>query len=228
MSSDKPSTRVGHRGLIATVAVAICVVGGVVLVGAWALSQRPAPNLPTASAEHPATAASPVMTPSSMAPSSPVRLEMPSIDVDSVVQHLGQDAHGGVEVPAKGPHYDEAGWYRYSPTPGALGPAILLGHVDSAADGPSVFFRLAELRTGDRISITRADGSTAVFLVDTVQRYAKDDFPTELVYGDIDHAGLRILTCGGAFDRTTRHYMDNVVVFASLVDRDDGRDRRRL
>ena len=80
-----------------------------------------------------------------------------------------------------------------------------------------MFFELGKLRPGDRVSISRADGSVAVFVVDGVHRYAKDDFPTKLVYGDIDHAGLRILTCGGAFDSATGHYLDNVVVFASLV-----------
>lgn len=149
--------------------------------------------------------------------SKPVTLDIPSIGVHSVVQDLGQTAAGALEVPAPGPHYNEAAWYRYSPTPGSLGPAILLGHVDSAADGPSVFFRLGELRPGDRVSITRADASIAVFMVDEVHRYAKDDFPTELVYSDIDHAGLRIVTCGGAFDDSTGHYLDNIVVFASLA-----------
>jgi hypothetical protein len=132
------------------------------------------------------------------------------------MQDVGLTPENALEVPAPGPHYDEAAWYRHSPTPGSLGPAVILGHVDSAT-GPSVFFRLGEMQRGDRISITRADGSVAVFLVDQVHRYAKNDFPTEVVYGDIDHAGLRILTCGGAFDDSTGHYLDNIVVFASLA-----------
>ena len=149
--------------------------------------------------------------------SAPVRLDIPSIDVHSNLQHLGQTATGALETPAAGPHYDEAAWYRYSPTPGSLGPAIVLGHIDSASGGPSVFFRLGDLQTGDLVSIARADGSTAVFEVDAVRRYPKDDFPTQTVYGDIDHAGLRLLTCGGAFDDASGHYLDNIVVFASLV-----------
>jgi hypothetical protein len=148
--------------------------------------------------------------------SKPVALDIPSIGVHSDVQFVGQAADGSLETPAPGPLYDTAAWYRYSPTPGSLGPAILLGHIDSAAEGPSVFFRLGELQSGDHVSVTRADGSVAVFVVDDVRRYSKDDFPTELVYSDIDHAGLRILTCGGAFDNSTGHYLDNIVVFASL------------
>ena len=149
--------------------------------------------------------------------SAPVSLDIPSIGVHSDLQHLGQTAEGALETPAPGPRYDEAAWYRYSPTPGSLGPAVVLGHIDSASGGPSVFFRLGELQPGDRVLIKRTDGSTATFEVDEVRRYAKDDFPTRTVYGDIDHAGLRLLTCGGAFDDATGHYLDNIVVFASLT-----------
>lgn len=150
--------------------------------------------------------------------SKPVALDIPAIDVRSDLQSVGQTASGALETPAPGPLYDTAAWYRYSPTPGSLGPAILLGHVDSAANGPSVFFRLGELRPGDRVIVARADGSSAIFSVDEVHSYPKDDFPTGLVYRDIDHAGLRIVTCGGAFDDAAGHYLDNVVVFASLMD----------
>ncbi|HXR67708.1 MAG TPA: class F sortase, partial [Dermatophilaceae bacterium] len=121
------------------------------------------------------------------------------------------------EVPAPGPHYDEAGWYRYSPTPGALGPAVIVGHVDSAESGPSVFFKLGALRPRDKVRITREDGKVAVFAVESVRRFEKSQFPTQLVYGNTDHAALRLITCGGAFDRDTGSYTDNIVVLASLV-----------
>ena len=151
-----------------------------------------------------------------MSSAKPVTIDIPAIGVRSVVRHLGQAANGSLEVPS-GSQYNDAAWYRYSPTPGALGPAVMMGHVDSAAQGPSVFFRLGELRPGQRVSVTRADGSVAVFAVDAVHRYAKKRFPTEVVYSDIGHAGLRILTCGGAFDDAAGSYLDNIVVFASLV-----------
>lgn len=204
-----------RRGFLATAAVACCLAGGLGLIGTTLASQRPDPFMPPPSRV--SEAPPPALERPALPPSKPVRLEIPSIGVDSVVQHLGQDAEGGLEVPAPGSHYDEAAWYRYSPTPGERGPAVLLGHIDSAADGPSVFFRLGELRAGARVVVTRADRSIAFFVVDAVHRYAKKDFPTRLVYGDIDHAGLRILTCGGAFDHASRHYLDNIVVFASLA-----------
>ncbi len=97
-----------------------------------------------------------------------------------------------------------------------LGPAVIVGHLDSM-NGPSVFYRLGNLRKQDTVLVNRTDGRVAVFAVDDVRRFSKRDFPTKLVYGDTDHAALRLITCGGSIDLTTGHYRDNVVVFASLV-----------
>ena len=146
----------------------------------------------------------------------PVALAIPAIDVRSPVQRLGQTSDGALEVPPPGPHYDEVGWYRYSPTPGSLGPAVIVGHVDSY-QGRSVFFRLGALRPHDKVLVKRADGSVAVFAVDAVRRFRKSEFPTQLVYGNTDHAALRLITCGGPIERTTGHHRNNVVVLASLV-----------
>jgi hypothetical protein len=240
MSNKKHSMRPNHGGVTAAVVAVVFVLTGLSLVGVALASQRSAVLVP-ATTSTPEGDPSAVMDASAFwlgavvppavvtqAPSEPevttlprskpVALDIPSIGVHSVVQHLGQTADGALETPAPGPHYDEAAWYRYSPTPGSLGPAILMGHIDSAANGPSVFFRLGELQRGDRVRVTRADGSIAVFVVDEVRSYAKDNFPTETVYGDIDHAGLRLITCGGAFDDATGHYLDNIVVFATLED----------
>ncbi|MCU1588815.1 MAG: class sortase [Frankiales bacterium] len=153
----------------------------------------------------------------SLPASAPTILSIPAIRVSSTLLHLGQAADGSLAVPPPGPHYDQAGWYRYSPTPGALGPAVIVGHIDSKSGGPSVFFRLGELTPGDTIRVSRRDGSVAVFAVDDVRRFHKADFPTQLVYGNTRNAALRLITCGGPFDRTTGHYLDNVVVTASLL-----------
>jgi len=138
--------------------------------------------------------------------------------VRSNIDALGLASDGTLQVPS-GDRYDNAAWYRHSPTPGSLGPAVMLGHVDSRSHGASVFYRLGEVRPGARILVARADRTVATFEVDRVRRYPKRDFPTSTVYGDIDHAGLRLLTCGGAFDSSAGSYVDNVVVFASLVAR---------
>jgi len=165
----------------------------------------------------PAQASRPPTTGPVLATSAPTLLEIPSIGVRSQLLQLGMAADGTLEVPPRGPTYDRAGWYRYSPTPGALGPAVIAGHLDSAANGPSVFFRLGGLKPGDTVLVTRADGSVAVFAVDSVSRFPKARFPSELVYGDTDHAALRLITCGGDFDPASGHYLNNIVVLASLL-----------
>lgn len=164
----------------------------------------------------PATTAPPVVG-LVLPASAPLAIAIPAIGVRSPLLHLGQTADGSLEVPAPGRHYDEAAWYRYSPTPGSLGPAVIAGHVDSVAAGPSVFFRLGSLRPRDTVLITRADGTVAVFTVDDVRRYPKSRFPSQLVYGNTNRAALRLITCGGPFDRESGHYLDNIVVLASLV-----------
>jgi sortase (surface protein transpeptidase) len=125
---------------------------------------------------------------------------------------LGLGTDGTLQVPPRG---FPAGWFTGAPTPGELGPAIMVGHVDMK--GPGVFFQLHNLETGDRVVVTRADGSKPVFRVSRVERFPKDQFPTKLVYGNLDHPGLRLITCGGSFNSATGHYDDNFVVFADFV-----------
>ena len=100
----------------------------------------------------------------------------------------------------------------------------MVGHLDTKT-GPSVFYRLKRLRRGDRILVDRRDGVTAVFRVRKIIRVSKSRFPTKKVYGDVPYAGLRVVTCGGVFDRRTGHYSDNVIVFARLVDAIEPRHR---
>lgn len=158
--------------------------------------------------------------PSAVAPvvarSTPVRLEIPAIGVSSSVQQLGLASDGSVQVPPLG-RDSHAGWYKYSPAPGQVGPSILLGHIDSAAYGPGVFFRLGDLRQRDRIMITLADHTVVVFEIERVVEYPKAHFPTLQVYGNLDHAGLRLITCGGRFDPNVHSYEDNIVVYASMI-----------
>jgi hypothetical protein len=147
----------------------------------------------------------------------PVRLQIPSIGVDTGLQRLGRDGHGAVEVP-KGPHqWDTAGWYagEGGTRPGDPGSAVLLGHVDSAS-GPAVFYRLRELRPGDQVEVVRADRTVVRFTVDGVEQYPKSRFPTDDVYYPTLTPKLRLVTCGGSFDPMIHHYRSNVIVFASL------------
>jgi len=148
-----------------------------------------------------------------LAESEPTEISIPRLGIRSRLIDLGVDAKGAMDVPEDG---TLAGWYTLGPTPGALGPAVIAGHVDLKGE-PAVFYRLGTLGVGDRVSVSRADGRTAIFSVTKVAKYAKSAFPTESVFGRTDHAGLRLITCGGAFDQSIQHYADNVVVFAKLV-----------
>lgn len=146
----------------------------------------------------------------------PLRIRIPAIEVDARLISLGIDGNGEVEVPALDKAMD-AGWYEYGPTPGEAGNAVIIGHVDSRKLGPAVFFKLGMLKPGHRIEVARADGSVALFRVNGVQSFPKAEFPAELVYGPTGEPGLRVVTCGGAFDKKTQNYLDNVIAFATLA-----------
>jgi sortase (surface protein transpeptidase) len=134
-----------------------------------------------------------------------------------VVNALGLAHDGTLEVPRPGPHLNEAAWFENSPTPGQPGPAIVEGPVDST-EGPSVFFRLGDIRPGDRVVVRRADGRVLTFRVDAVRDFLKARFPTRLVYGgrDLEQPTLRLITCSD-YDAATHHHVGNEVVFAHLT-----------
>ena len=141
----------------------------------------------------------------------PVRIRIPAIGVDAPVEPLDVDRDGVLPAPDTN---DGTGWWRDGPEPGERGPAVIAGHLDSRY-GPAVFARLPHLGSGVRILVDRADGATIAFVTQRTEQYGKDAFPTDAVYGDTPGSELRLITCGGAFDRKDRRYLDNVVVFAS-------------
>lgn len=143
----------------------------------------------------------------------PVTLTIPAIGVRTQLIHLGLTASGALQVP---PTTSIAGWYTGSPRPGAIGSAVIAGHIDSHL-GPGVFFRLSDLRPGDRVYVRRADGTLVVFRVTSVRTYQKDQFPTRSVYGPTPDPELRLITCGGAFDPMLLSYLSNVVVYAREI-----------
>jgi hypothetical protein len=177
-----------------------------VTIGATACSGQPgatvAPSVSTSTDVKPAA---------TLSRSKPVRLQISTIGVDTTLMDLGLGSDGTMNVPPGG---FPAGWYTGGPTPGEMGPAVIAGHIDMK--GPGVFYKLSSVKQGDQVAVTRADGSKPVFRVTLVKQYLKDNFPTKLVYGNLDHAGLRLITCGGTFNSKTGHYEDNLVVFADL------------
>jgi hypothetical protein len=140
----------------------------------------------------------------------PVRLRIRALHIDSALEPLGLQADGSVAVPER---TDVAGWYSGGPRPGQPGPAVILGHVDSRT-GPGVFINLSTVRPGTPVRVDRADGSAVTFRVSKVSRVSKTGFPTDLVYAPTLDPTLRLITCGGSFDRTRGSYRDNVIVYA--------------
>ncbi|WP_460751052.1 class F sortase [Myceligenerans cantabricum] len=199
---------------------ALLVAGGGAM--GWAATQQvgppaappPATDGTEGDSRAPRSTASPGVQPLPASP--PVAVRIPGVGIESPVHGLGLDEQGKLQVPS-GERYHEVAWYDGSPTPGEVGPAVLEGHVTGTSYAPSVFFELGNTRKGDRIEVDRADGSTATFDVTEVRRSPKDDFPRIDVYGATDGPELRVITCGGTFDKDAGRHLDNVIVFAKLV-----------
>jgi hypothetical protein len=194
--------------LLATAVVLVLTLGG----GSEPPAAQPPPARPVAvnpAGEQPADAVA------ALPKSDPVSIDIPKIGAHSSLVPLGLNPDDTVEVPPVTTPL-QAGWYTYAPTPGETGPAVVLGHVDGHHQ-KGIFFRLKELAPGDRVSIARKDGTTVVFAVTKVHQVPKKDFEGEGVYDDTAGPELRLITCGGVFDRTAHNYVDNIVVYARLV-----------
>jgi sortase (surface protein transpeptidase) len=210
--------RAGRWALGTALAAAVACAGGVSVAAFGVFDGPPAhagatyipPSITTVA---PRLASDPRARP--LARSAPVKISIPGIGVNAPVMKVGRDADGTVQVPPLAEH-NLTGWYRYGPSPGQRGPAVILGHVDSAT-GVSVFYYLKNMHAGDKVLVTLADGKVATFAVDGLQRVAKDAFPTASVYGRAGYPSLRLITCGGPFDQATGHYVDNIIVYAHLV-----------
>jgi sortase (surface protein transpeptidase) len=146
----------------------------------------------------------------------PTHIDIPAINVSARMLSLGVNEKNELAVPPI-EKADQASWYKLGPSPGELGSAVILGHVDSVKKGPAVFFNVGKLKAGDVITVARKDGSKPIFKVDSVQSFPKAEFPTELVYDQSHEPTLKLITCGGDFDKKNRNYLSNVIVFATLI-----------
>lgn len=207
LKADRPRSRF---------AVAAITAGALLLAGGAAglLLARPSAPAPVSAVQvipAPAGPVAGVVKANDAAVPAPVTLTIPDIGVQTSLVHLGLTGAGELQVPRS---TAVAGWYTGSPRPGAIGPAVIAGHIDSKV-GPGIFFHLAELRPGDQVYVRRSDGTLAVFRVRSVQSYVKDHFPTLAVYGPTPDAELRLITCGGTFDPKLKSYLSNIVVYAT-------------
>jgi sortase (surface protein transpeptidase) len=225
-----PTTKAEDTGGSRLIMLAIWLIGaGLLVIGVNAQLPRWAPPpVPSPAAARPPQAAIPRARAlaaghrrgdpgtAPMPRSVPVSLRIPAIGVKARVIPLGLDADGGAAVPSLSTPFLTS-WYDRGPAPGEAGPAVLLGHVDSAAVGPAVFYKLGDLVPGDLVYVTRRDHRTAVFRVTAVALYPEQDFPAKQVYGFTARPTLRLVTCGGDFDEQTHRYLDRTIAFAAYA-----------
>jgi sortase (surface protein transpeptidase) len=143
----------------------------------------------------------------------PCRIEIPAIGVDAVVIKLGLRGDGTLDIPSD---YSETGWWSGGPKPGQIGSTVIVGHVDNRI-GPAVFFHLPKLKAGDTVTVSRVKMPAVRYVIEDLGVWQKSNFPSEIVYGPTSLAELRLITCGGAFNRSTGHYVDNIIAFGRMV-----------
>jgi hypothetical protein len=195
-------------------AVAALVASAALLAGCGSAPAEPGPNDgPTLAS--PTIAGGPVTAIPPLAAANPTQLRIDAINATSSLVPLGLNPDRTITVPPVSQPL-QASWYKFGPPPGALGPAVILGHINGGGED-GIFARLHELKPGDQVKVSRADGKTALFTVTKLEQVPKNQFPTQAIYGDTPDAELRLITCGGSFDRGKRSYVDNIVAFATLT-----------
>ncbi|MGW2340766.1 class F sortase [Streptomyces sp. NPDC001661] len=224
MTSTPPPGRGTGRDLPWIAAATLCTLLAVASVVAWfdgsgsayapeaAKSTRPPVISPSAMLATPDVRTDPRPPAPVSHAADPIHLRIPRIDVDTAVGPLSLDPDGRLPAPESS---IDVGWWREGPSPGEAGPAVIVGHLDTET-GPAVFAGLTELRPGDRIEVIRADNSTTAFTVRSTAQFPQNDFPTKNVYGPTQDAELRLITCGGTYDRDAGRYLDNTVVYATV------------
>ncbi|MBE1494011.1 sortase (surface protein transpeptidase) [Amycolatopsis lexingtonensis] len=202
----------GRRGALLLATVVLAALAALTLVLTAGRNREPgtaAPTAPSSSSIEQSSAAA------ELPRSDPTSVEVPKIGAKSSLVALGLNPDGTLEVPPVSKPM-QAGWYSLGPTPGEAGPAVLVGHVDGNRQ-KGIFYRLREVAPGDRVLVTRKDGTTLTFVVARTQQIDKDEFPSDAVYGDTPDPQLRLITCGGSFDRSVHSYRDNIIVYAKLA-----------
>lgn len=209
--------RVPRNGGTPRVARGLALAVALVCTGCTTAPVDSAPAPPTVAASPaasgpPAPTASASPSPTGVA-TDPTRVVIPALDLDEPLIDLGLAADGSMEVPED---YAEVGWFTGGGRPGGTGPTVIAAHVDSPT-GPAVFQRLREVVVGDVVQVFGADGSVHTYRVVETADYPKAQFPTARVFGATARDELRVITCGGVFDRAAGSYVDNRVVFAERV-----------
>lgn len=160
----------------------------------------------------------PTVTPSpTPQPGLPIRLEIPALGVDAVVEHVGLTKDLAMDVPAR---VEDVAWYKLGYRPGERGNAVMAGHLDTVTGAPAVFWDLESLEPGDEVFVQGLDGVKRRFLVDFHTRFPYDGAPVQQIFGPADQPQLVLITCKGEWDRVNRNYSHRVVVYARAAEDD--------
>jgi sortase (surface protein transpeptidase) len=198
----------GGRGLVAaTLAVTLAACG-------TSPAETP-PAAPPAATESAQTVATPEAPSAKDGRPLPTNVRIPKISAESSLIAVGLDASRAIEVPSVDQPM-QAAWYKHSQVPGDPGPSILLGHVDGKQK-PGIFYKLGQLKVGDEIFVKRADGKELRFVASRTEQVPKEQLPEDAIFGTTIESELRLITCGGAFDKAAHSYKDNVIVYAKLA-----------
>lgn len=167
----------------------------------------------------PGQGSSPAVTATTAPPSpaagvTPASLRVPAIGAESTLIPLGLNGDGTMQVPDVH-HPKQAGWFEPGPEPGQAGPAVIAGHIDGDHQ-KGVFYELSKVKAGDTVEVQLSDGRTLTFTVYAAERVDKDAFPADKVFGYTAEPEVRLITCGGTFDRAARSYEDNTIIYARL------------
>ena len=214
MSWGIPLRNMNRLRLWMVAAAALLLIGAGSLTAGLGGSDRPlARPAPSPAAIRAIVAAPPMVAALDTARSVPLTLRIPAIGLSVPLTTLGLNDDGSVQVPTGA---QQPGWFKLGPTPGQIGSAVILGHVDSQ-QGPGVFFELRTITAGDQVDVDLTDGAVAQFTVNTVVSYSKQQFPAQRVYGSHGSSALQLVTCGGVFDNQTGSYLSNIVVYTELT-----------
>lgn len=145
----------------------------------------------------------------------PVRIVIPSIDVDVQIEPVGEDKQGNMDVPSD---YENAGWWEYGSKPGEMGSAVIAGHIDTPTAQPGIFYNLVEMAYGDQIIVYDQHDNEYVFEVTEIIEYENNEFPIDLVFARDDAKRLNLITCAGVFDISENNYDKRTVVYARMVE----------
>ncbi len=208
------------NALLATITVLFLAVSTILFTAAFQSEKGPPPiaaHFATTTSSTPTTVQSSTTStlpqPKYLARSIPLFIDIPSINLSANLTQLGLNPDGTVQVPSS---WNIPGWYRFGATPGQQGSAVILGHVDSV-EGPAVFYSISKLSLGDIVSVGLSDGIVTHFSVTNVEMFQKSNFPDNSVYGNNGSSDLNLVTCGGAFDYQSHHYLSNVVVYTTYI-----------